>query len=277
MNTPRKINASTIPTSNACCCNSGGTLSLAMMTRNTNRLSIDSEYSVSQPPRNCAAYSGPLMTRIPAQNNRAAPMKNARSRVTSRIDGSCGRRPTTNTSTARNPTATTSVTIHTHGATCTCPPANLGRDDARCGSRRSHPPSVTGPPVLGRIPGPYNGYGRDDGDSVEFYGLLPSSSGESYPSGSERGRALACLAGSTATRQRLEPMAEGSTMQIWPGSAYPLGATYDGSGTNFALFSEVAERVELCLFDADGDEVRHDSPEMDGFVWHAFLPGVEPG
>jgi len=72
-------------------------------------------------------------------------------------------------------------------------------------------------------------------------------------------------------------MVEGSTMQIWPGSAYPLGATYDGSGTNFALFSEVAERVELCLFDADGVEVRHDLPEMDGFVWHAFLPGVEPG
>jgi isoamylase len=72
-------------------------------------------------------------------------------------------------------------------------------------------------------------------------------------------------------------MAEGSTMQIWPGSAYPLGATYDGSGTNFALFSEVAERVELCLFDADGAEVRHDLPEMDGFVWHAFLPGVQPG
>jgi len=72
-------------------------------------------------------------------------------------------------------------------------------------------------------------------------------------------------------------MVEGSTMQIWPGSAYPLGATYDGSGTNFALFSEVAERVELCLFDADGAEERHDLPEMDGFVWHAFLPGVEPG
>ena len=39
-------------------------------------------------------------------------------------------------------------------------------------------------------------------------------------------------------------------MEIWPGKAYPLGATFDGSGTNFALFSEVAERVELCLFDA---------------------------
>ena len=66
-------------------------------------------------------------------------------------------------------------------------------------------------------------------------------------------------------------------MQVWPGNAYPLGATYDGSGTNFALFSEVAERVELCLFDAKGAETRVDLPEMDGFVWHAFVPGVEPG
>ncbi|MDQ1744119.1 MAG: isoamylase [Pseudonocardiales bacterium] len=66
-------------------------------------------------------------------------------------------------------------------------------------------------------------------------------------------------------------------MQIWPGNAYPLGATYDGSGTNFALFSEVAERVELCLFDADGVETRVELPEVDGLVWHAFLLGVEPG
>jgi isoamylase len=66
-------------------------------------------------------------------------------------------------------------------------------------------------------------------------------------------------------------------MQLWPGKAYPLGATYDGSGTNFALFSEVAERVELCLFAADGAESRVALPEVDGFVWHAFLPGVEPG
>ncbi len=66
-------------------------------------------------------------------------------------------------------------------------------------------------------------------------------------------------------------------MEIWPGTAYPLGATYDGSGTNFALFSEVAERVELCLFTAEGDETRFELPEVDGFVWHAFLPGVEPG
>jgi isoamylase len=66
-------------------------------------------------------------------------------------------------------------------------------------------------------------------------------------------------------------------VEIWPGNAYPLGATYDGSGTNFALFSEVAEVVELCLFDPAGVETRVKLPEVDGFVWHAFLPGVEPG
>ncbi|NAZ83549.1 glycogen debranching protein GlgX [Kineococcus sp. R8] len=66
-------------------------------------------------------------------------------------------------------------------------------------------------------------------------------------------------------------------MQIWPGRPYPLGATYDGAGTNFALFSEVAERIELCLVEEDGTETRVDLPEVDGFVWHAFLPSVMPG
>jgi isoamylase len=66
-------------------------------------------------------------------------------------------------------------------------------------------------------------------------------------------------------------------MQIWPGAAYPLGATWDGSGTNFALFSEVADRVQLCLFDADDTETRLDLTEVDGFVWHCYLPSVGPG
>ncbi len=66
-------------------------------------------------------------------------------------------------------------------------------------------------------------------------------------------------------------------MHIWPGHPYPLGATYDGSGTNFALFSEVATRVELCLIDSDGTEARVDLPEVDGFVWHGYLPAVAPG
>src|ERR1700751_2876577 len=66
-------------------------------------------------------------------------------------------------------------------------------------------------------------------------------------------------------------------VEIWPGKAYPLGATYDGAGTNFGVFSEVAERVELCLFDADGAATQLTLPEIDSFVWHAFIPGIEPG
>src|SRR5580693_3360817 len=64
---------------------------------------------------------------------------------------------------------------------------------------------------------------------------------------------------------------------VWPGDSYPLGATYDGAGTNFGLFSEVANRVELCLFDDDGQESRVDLHEVDGFVWHGYLPGISPG
>jgi isoamylase len=66
-------------------------------------------------------------------------------------------------------------------------------------------------------------------------------------------------------------------MHVWPGTAYPLGATWDGTGTNFALFSEVAELVELCLIDDDGAENRIGLSEVDGFVWHCYLPGVGPG
>ncbi|MDX6375247.1 MAG: isoamylase [Nocardioidaceae bacterium] len=66
-------------------------------------------------------------------------------------------------------------------------------------------------------------------------------------------------------------------MEIWPGRAYPLGATFDGSGTNFALFSEVAEEVHLCLFDAGGAETRVELTEVDAFVWHGYLPRVQPG
>jgi len=66
-------------------------------------------------------------------------------------------------------------------------------------------------------------------------------------------------------------------MQIWPGKPYPLGATYDGSGVNFALFSEAAERVQLCLVGDDGTETRVDLPECDAFVWHVYLPSIQPG
>ena len=66
-------------------------------------------------------------------------------------------------------------------------------------------------------------------------------------------------------------------MEIWPGRAYPLGATFDGSGTNFALFSEVAEKVELCFFDEAGAETRVELTEVDAYVWHGYLPRIQPG
>ncbi|HYS97697.1 MAG TPA: glycogen debranching protein GlgX [Candidatus Dormibacteraeota bacterium] len=65
--------------------------------------------------------------------------------------------------------------------------------------------------------------------------------------------------------------------EIWPGRAYPLGATFDGNGTNFALFSEVAEKVELCLFDEQGAELRLPLEEVDAFSWHAYVPHMGPG
>jgi glycogen operon protein len=80
-------------------------------------------------------------------------------------------------------------------------------------------------------------------------------------------------------------------MRIWPGTPYPLGATWDGWGTNFTLFSEVADRVQLCLFDGDPasqgakagrsggtfTETQIELTEVDGFVWHGYLPGIAPG
>jgi glycogen operon protein len=69
-------------------------------------------------------------------------------------------------------------------------------------------------------------------------------------------------------------------MRIWPGHPYPLGATWDGAGVNFALFSEHATRVELCLFDSPDAKVessRIAMPEQTDLVWHAYLPDVLPG
>src|SRR6202000_3293148 len=65
----------------------------------------------------------------------------------------------------------------------------------------------------------------------------------------------------------------GPLMEIWPGSPFPLGATWDGQGTNFALFSEHAERVELCLFDEDDQETAVELTERTVFNWHCYLPG----
>ncbi|PIE83430.1 MAG: glycogen debranching enzyme GlgX [Candidatus Contendobacter odensis] len=64
---------------------------------------------------------------------------------------------------------------------------------------------------------------------------------------------------------------------LWPGKPYPLGAFWDGKGTNFALFSENATQVELCLFDRQGRETRLTLPEVDKFVWHGYVPDIMPG
>jgi isoamylase len=66
-------------------------------------------------------------------------------------------------------------------------------------------------------------------------------------------------------------------MDVWPGQPYPLGASFDGTGTNFSLFSEVAECVELCLFEDGGKETRIDLPERTALCWHCYLPNVRPG
>ena len=66
-------------------------------------------------------------------------------------------------------------------------------------------------------------------------------------------------------------------MEIWPGTPNPLGSTWDGSGVNFALFSENAEGVELCLFDDDGNQTLLDLTEETSFVWHGYVPGLKPG
>jgi isoamylase len=64
---------------------------------------------------------------------------------------------------------------------------------------------------------------------------------------------------------------------LWPGHPYPLGATFDGSGVNFAIFSEVADRVEIALIADDDTETRIELTEVDGHVWHGFVLGIQPG
>lgn len=67
-------------------------------------------------------------------------------------------------------------------------------------------------------------------------------------------------------------------MEIWPGRAYPLGATFDGTGTNFAIYSSIAESIELCLLNKENEQTATvDLREVDGNVWHCYLPGIQPG
>jgi isoamylase len=66
-------------------------------------------------------------------------------------------------------------------------------------------------------------------------------------------------------------------MDIWPGTPTPLGSNWDGEGVNFALFSEHATGVEVCLFGDDGRETRLPVRERTGWVWHGYVPGLRPG
>ncbi|WJZ03105.1 glycogen debranching protein GlgX [Corynebacterium freiburgense] len=75
----------------------------------------------------------------------------------------------------------------------------------------------------------------------------------------------------------MSPSSNDTVYQVWPGNAYPLGSTYDGAGTNFALFSDVADKVELCLIDEEDNETRINLDEVDAHIWHCYLPGVQPG
>ncbi len=66
-------------------------------------------------------------------------------------------------------------------------------------------------------------------------------------------------------------------MRVWPGKPFPLGPKWDGEGTNFSLFSEHADKVELCLFDESDRETRYELTERTAFNWHGYLPGIGPG
>jgi glycogen operon protein len=71
-----------------------------------------------------------------------------------------------------------------------------------------------------------------------------------------------------------------SQRRVWPGKPYPLGATWDGRGVNFALYAEHATKVELCLFDSPDAKIESERipmPEQTDMVWHVFLPEVAPG
>ena len=65
--------------------------------------------------------------------------------------------------------------------------------------------------------------------------------------------------------------------QLTAGKPAPLGASFDGKGVNFTLFSAHAERVELCVFDREGNEYRYDLPAREGDIWHGYLEDGKPG
>src|ERR1051326_5329205 len=82
------------------------------------------------------------------------------------------------------------------------------------------------------------------------------------------------------TTDHRPPTTKSTNLRVWPGQPYPLGATWDGEGVNFAIFSENATHVELCLFHHEDDateaakiQIRDNTDQ----VWHCYLPDVRPG
>ena len=88
-----------------------------------------------------------------------------------------------------------------------------------------------------------------------------------------------CRAGADTTSPAASAAfsAPATAVSIRPGEPFPLGAAWDGRGTNFAVFSEVADAVDLCLFDDGGHETRIRLPERTAFCWHGYLSGIGPG
>ena len=100
------------------------------------------------------------------------------------------------------------------------------------------------------------------------------------PARADRGsRPRHALAHARARLRRPCPLVRSARplMEVWPGAPFPLGPTWDGEGTNFSIFSEHAERVELCLFDSEDRETCVELTERTSFNWHCYLPGVHAG
>src|SRR3989454_6816183 len=83
--------------------------------------------------------------------------------------------------------------------------------------------------------------------------------------------------GFVETQGRTTESSNVGSVTVWPGLPLPLGASFDGAGTNFSIFSDVAERIDLCLFDENGKETRITLPEKTGSWRHGYLPNVRPG
>ncbi|WP_084055375.1 glycogen debranching protein GlgX [Carnimonas nigrificans] len=96
--------------------------------------------------------------------------------------------------------------------------------------------------------------------------------------GSQNGGPVDVIAGIALSEEDVQRMQDASnSVRVREGSAYPLGATWDGLGVNFALFSANATKVELCLFDDEGTETRVELPEYTNEVWHGYLPDIRAG